>query len=89
MTDTENMMPQLTLNAEAAQVEAPTLTLGSEPAAPAQEEKKAEPVKIDESMLTEAERKMVDDFSKKIDITDSQLVLQYGAAAQKSVASFS
>ena len=28
MTDTENMMPQLTLNAEAAQVEAPTLTLG-------------------------------------------------------------
>ena len=89
MTDTENMMPQLTLNAEAAQVEAPTLTLGSEPAAPAQEEKKAEPVKIDESMLTEAERKMVEDFSKKIDITDSQLVLQYGAAAQKSVASFS
>ena len=89
MTDTENMMPELTLNAEAAQVEAPTLTLGSEPAAPAQEEKKVEPVKIDESMLTEAERKMVDDFSKKIDITDSQLVLQYGAAAQKSVASFS
>lgn len=89
MTDTENMMPELTLNAEAAQVEAPTLTLGSEPAAPAPEEKKVEPVKIDESMLTEAERKMVDDFSKKIDITDSQLVLQYGAAAQKSVASFS
>lgn len=27
MTDTENMMPQLTLNAEAAQVEAPTLSL--------------------------------------------------------------
>ncbi len=48
-----------------------------------------EPVKIDESMLTEAERKMVDDFSKKIDIGDSQMVLQYGAAAQKSVASFS
>ncbi len=90
MTDTDNMMPQLTLNAEAAQVEAPTLTLGNEaPAAPVQEEKKVEPVKIDESMLTEAERKMVDDFSKKIDITDSQLVLQYGAAAQKSVASFS
>ena len=64
--------------------------LGSEaPAEPVQEEKKVEPVQIDESMLTEAERKMVDDFSKKIDISDSQLVLQYGAAAQKSVASFS
>ena len=90
MSETDNMMPQLTLNAEAVEVEAPQLVLGSEaPAEPVQEEKKVEPVQIDESMLTEAERKMVDDFSKKIDISDSQLVLQYGAAAQKSVASFS
>ena len=89
MSETNSMMPELTLNAEASQVEAPQLVLGTEPAAPAVEEKKAEPVKIDESMLTPAERKMVDDFSKKIDITDSQMVLQYGAAAQKNVASFS
>ena len=41
------MMPELTLNAEASQVEAPQLVLGTEPAAPAVEEKKAEPVKID------------------------------------------
>ena len=87
MSELNSMMPELTLNAEAAQVEAPALTLGDEPAAV--EEKKVEPVKIDESMLTEAERKMVEDFSKKIDITDSQLVLQYGAAAQKNIASFS
>ena len=92
MTDTDrSAMPELTLNADAARVEAPQLVLGNEaPAAPAvQEEKKVEPVQIDESMLTEAERKMVEDFSKKIDITDSQLVLQYGAAAQKNVAAFS
>ena len=90
MSDMEGMMPELTLNADAAKVEAPTLTLGfEEPAAPAVEEKKAEPVVIDDSMLTEAEKKMVDEFAKKIDISDSQLVLQYGAAAQKSVASFS
>ena len=89
MSEMNSMMPELTLNAEAAQVAAPELVLGMESAAPAVEEKKAEPVKIDESMLTEAERKMVDDFSKKIDITDSQMVLQYGAAAQKNVASFS
>jgi len=83
-------MPELTLNADAAKVEAPSLTLGfEEPAAPAVEEKKIEPVVIDDSMLTEAEKKMVDEFSKKIDISDSQLVLQYGAAAQKSVAGFS
>ena len=89
---TDNNMPELTLTpSAAAQAEVPQLTLGTEPpAAPGAEEKKeVEPVKIDESMLTEEERKMVDDFSKKIDITDTQLVLQYGSAAQKSVASFS
>ena len=91
MSDKESLMPELTLNADAAKVETPTLTLGfEEPAAPAVEEKKqVEPVVIDDSMLTEAEKKMVDEFSKKIDISDSQLVLQYGAAAQKSVAGFS
>ena len=46
-------------------------------------------MKIDDSMLSEAERKQVDEFSKKIDISDSQLVLNYGVAAQKSVAGFS
>ena len=89
---TDNNMPELTLDASAlAQAETPQLVLGNEaPAAPGAEEKKeVEPVQIDESMLTEAERKMVDDFSQKIDIGDSQMVLQYGAAAQKSVASFS
>ena len=89
---TDNNMPELTLTPNAAaQAEPPQLTLGTEPpAAPGAEEKKeVEPVKIDESMLTEEERKMVDDFSKKINITDTQLVLQYGSAAQKSVASFS
>ena len=91
MTDMEGMMPQLTLNADAAKAEIPTLTLGAEPAAPAlePEKPKAEPVVIDDSMLTEAEKKVVDDFSKKIDLNDSQLILQYGVAAQKGVATFS
>jgi uncharacterized protein YaaN involved in tellurite resistance len=91
MSDADNMMPQLTLDAEeVSKVEAPQLVLGNEaPAAPVVEEKKVEPVQIDESMLTDAEKKMVDDFSQKIDISDSQMVLQYGAAAQKNVASFS
>ena len=88
MNENRNMMPELTLNAEAAQVAAPQLVLGTEAEAPV-EEKKIEPVKVDDSMLTESERKMVDDFSKKIDIKDSQMILQYGSAAQKSVASFS
>ncbi len=39
--------------------------------------------------LTEAELKAVDEFSEKIDLTDSGIVLQYGAACQKKIASFS
>ena len=87
----ENMMPELTLNpTEAAQEAVPELTLTPEaPAAPEKEKKEVEPVKVDESMLTEQERAAVDEFVKKIDITDTNLVLNYGVAAQKSVATFS
>lgn len=87
----DNMMPELTLNpTEAAQEAFPELTLTPEaPAAPEAEKKEVEPVKVDESMLTEQEKKAVNDFAKKIDITDTNLVLNYGVAAQKSVATFS
>lgn len=87
----DNMMPELTLNpTEAAQEAVPEQTLTPEaPAAPETEKKEVEPVKVDESMLTEQEKKAVDDFAKKIDITDTNLVLNYGVAAQKSVATFS
>ncbi len=43
----------------------------------------------DMSQLSEAEQKAVIEFAEKIDITDSGLVLQYGAAAQKNIADFS
>ena len=87
----DNMMPELTLNpTEAAQEAVPELTLTPEaPTAPEAEKKEVEPVKVDESMLTEQERAAVDEFVKKIDITDTNLVLNYGVAAQKSVATFS
>ena len=97
--ETMDLTPQLTLtpDAAAAAPQAPSLTL--EPNADqqqaqaaqqaAQAQREANAVKIDESMLNEAERKMVDDFAQKIDVTDSNLVLQYGAAAQKNIASFS
>ena len=87
MADEKNMMPELTLTPDttAAAEEVPTLTL--EPSAPATPA--AEPVKLDDSMLSDAEKKAVEEFSKKIDIMDSNMILQYGAAAQKNVASFS
>ena len=90
---TDNMMPELTLTPDtdaAAAVAEPELTLTpNAPEIPQEEEKKIEPVAMDESLLTEEERVAVDAFSKKIDIRDTNQVLQYGAAAQKSVASFS
>ena len=99
MSDELNMTPELTLtpdggSAAAAQApETPSLTLdpalSPEEVAAAQKERDANAVKLDESQLTEAERKMVDDFSQKIDIRDTSVVLQYGAAAQKNIASFS
>ena len=41
----------------------------------------------DMSMLTEEERQAVKSFAKQIDISNSQQILQYGAAAQKNIAS--
>ena len=91
---TDNMMPELTLTpddtATASAVEVPSLTLTPEaPEVPKEEEKKIEPVEMDDKLLTEEEKQAVEAFSHKIDIRDTNQVLQYGAAAQKSVASFS
>ena len=78
--------PMASAAATAEAPAAPTLTLSAEPE---QKKEEAKPVIIDESMLTEAEKKTVEEFSKKINIRDTNQVLQYGAAAQKNVAEFS
>ncbi|MBR0137639.1 MAG: toxic anion resistance protein [Erysipelotrichaceae bacterium] len=54
-----------------------------------QEVKETVPAKLDASTLTEAEQKMISDFAKKIDITATDTVMQYGAGAQKKIAEFS
>ena len=79
--------PSLTLDAAPA---APTLTL--DPAADEKviaESKKATPVQVEDTPLSPEEQKMVNDFAEKIDITNSQMVLQYGAASQKKLSDFS
>lgn len=42
-----------------------------------------------EAKLSDAEKKMVEDFSNKIDITEANIVLQYGSEAQKKISDFS
>lgn len=69
---------------------APTLTLE-----PFQEEKQAikpaavEEVSFDDSILSESERQAVDTFASQIDLTNSAVILQYGAGTQKKMADFS
>ena len=81
-------VPSLTLDAAAP---APTLTLDAEPAAPAAAEAKPEaaPVTVADTPLSPEEQKMVDEFAEKIDVTNTQMVLQYGAASQKKLSDFS
>ena len=54
----------------------------------AAEEQPAEEA-IQEPQFTEAEQKTIDEFSNRIDITDSKIVFSYGAAVQQSIAQFS
>lgn len=100
MNENENVMPELA--ADAKNMVAPTLTLEQE-AAPAPsltlEPAKAEnqlvvdnannPIGVDENILSDAEKKQVEDFAKQINIKDSNVVLQYGSGAQKKMADFS
>ena len=88
--ETEFAAAQAVLSeAEAAAKEAEAAKKADEEAAETQRQRELNAIKLDESALTEEERKVVDEFSKKIDIANSSLVLQYGAAAQKNIASFS
>ena len=88
--ETEFAAAQAVLSeAEAAAKEAEAAKKAAEEAAEAQRQRELNAIKLDESALTEEERKVVDEFSKKIDTANSSLVLQYGAAAQKNIASFS
>ena len=75
--------------------ETPTLTFEpfkEEEAAPVVVVEEAKPVEkpvFDESTLTPAEKKMVEEFAAQIELSNSNLILQYGAGAQKKMADFS
>jgi len=81
----ENKIPFLTLD--------PNATAAAVQEAPAEEEKKEEekaPVeKLDLSSLSEPEQAAVREFSEKIDILNTEQVMNYGSAAQKNISEFS
>ena len=74
------------------EMEMPTLTFDPIPepeekaqVVPVQEEK----AKMDDSMLNDKERQMVESFAKQIDLHNTNGILQYGAGTQKKMADFS
>ncbi|MDD3339109.1 MAG: toxic anion resistance protein [Lachnospiraceae bacterium] len=76
-------------------MEAPTLTLDpvldmvkTKPGVPAEKPQEAPP-QMDDSILNDAERAQVAAFSNQIDLTDSAVILQYGAGTQQKMADFS
>ena len=82
---------------ENKQAQAEEIKLTLDPEAEEQEAQKEEQAEetvveknpIDEANLSEVERQTVNEFSSKIDIMESNTVLQYGSAAQKKVSDFS
>lgn len=50
---------------------------------------KPEPETAEETALTDEEKAMVESFAEQIDITDTAMVMQYGAGTQQKMADFS
>ncbi|MCR5136286.1 MAG: toxic anion resistance protein [Oscillospiraceae bacterium] len=91
MSENTSHIPSLTLEpqaaAEAAVMEAPAV---EEPAVQ-EEEKKEEALreKLDLSSLSPAEQAAVREFSEKIDVLNTEQVMNYGSSAQKNISEFS
>lgn len=83
-----NQMPLLTLNTPAPKAEetAAVSIQQTAAAAPATPEASS---RLDDSQLTDAERKAIADFVGKLDVTNPDHVLLFGADAQKKIADFS
>lgn len=100
MTDS-NYTPTLTLEPASettAVPAAPELTLeptqdsaalAAADAKKKEEERNANAVELNDDLLSPEEKKVVEEFASKIDVRDSNMVMQYGAAAQKNIADFS
>ena len=85
MSEEKSFIPALTLEPNAAQTEAAVEE------APVEEKQAEQPPveKLDISSLSPAEQAAVRDFSEKIDIKNTDQIMNYGSAAQKNISEFS
>ena len=87
---TEQNTPMLSLSLDVPDPVAPET---AEPVKSVQEvapvvEEEKEPVRLDQSQLTEAERAAIEEFLAKVDVTNPDHVLLFGADAQKQLGEF-
>ena len=82
-----NPMPQLSLapSAPEPEISEPVSESIQQAAVPVEEQAPG----LDDSQLTDAEKKAIDEFLQKVDITNPDHVLLFGADAQKKIADFS
>lgn len=87
-TKTEDLLMSVAASAPILQmpgaVETPAVQEEKEAAVP-----KKDPNEVDESVFTEEERKQIEEFAKQINLSDHNVTLQYGVAAQQKLADFS
>ena len=72
-----------------AAAQAPSLTFGEEADAETAQAPQAAAVEPEENVLTPEELRQVEEFAKKIDVTNSKAVMTYGVGTQKKMADFS
>ena len=72
-----------------AAAEAPSLTFGDEAETQAAQAPQAAMAEPEENVLTPEELRQVEEFAKKIDVTNSKAVMTYGVGTQKKMADFS
>ena len=88
MTENQNQAPALTLEPamtrDKVMMEEAIKQLEAAPAAAAEAT-----TEMDTSMLSEADRRAIEEFAQKIDLNNTDHVLLYGSDAQKKIADFS
>ena len=89
MTETNLQIPDLKLSTPAPSAPSVGSIQQTLSPAPAEKEEPAAMPMLDDSQLTDAERQAIDTFIGKLDLTNPDHVLLYGADAQKKVAAFS
>lgn len=85
----EGKAPTLTLDPDEVKYDMSFMEPSLKENMPAEETKAAAAWAVDESMLSEDEKKQVETFVKQIDISNVKLVNSYGASAQKGISGFS